>query len=252
MKPLQTDVSVYSRFDFEQPPIGIKYLFYKPEGIERLGKRLALCEMLSEAHQRQEPFYFTGEDESCFGASFLGMMKGSPGIADGGELGIKFGIFQEPRANARLRRLTSNIPPGSVNYVAFSPLDKLTFEPDLIIFTTNPSQAEVLLRAMTYSSGELYESKSTCIGGCSWLYAYPYLSGKVNYVVTGLSFGMKGRHAFPEGRMLISVPYQWIPTITRSLNDMEWGLPGYAMDKDEFREYEQAIIKEIGEMAKNP
>ncbi len=55
MKPLQTDLSVFNRFNFEKPPIAIKYLFYKPEGIEPPGKQLALCEMLKEAHERQEP-----------------------------------------------------------------------------------------------------------------------------------------------------------------------------------------------------
>ena len=30
MKPLKTDLSIYEKFDFERPPIGIKYLFFKP------------------------------------------------------------------------------------------------------------------------------------------------------------------------------------------------------------------------------
>jgi uncharacterized protein (DUF169 family) len=252
MRPLQTDMSIYSKFDFENPPVGVKYLFYRPEGIEPLGKSLALCEMLKEAQQRKTPFYFTRENESCFGKTFLGMAGGTSGIADGGELGIKFGIFQEPRDNARLRRLAYSIEPGTINYVAFSPLDKLTFEPDLLLLMANPSQAEILLRAMTYSSGEMYESRSTCIGGCSWLYAYPYLSGKVNYMVTGLSFGMKGRRVFPEGWLLVSIPYQWIPAITRNLKEMEWVLPAYTMNNDDFTEYEHRIIGEIVEKTKNP
>jgi uncharacterized protein (DUF169 family) len=252
MQPLRTDFSIYSKFDFERPPIAVKYLFYKPEGIEPLGKSLALCEMLREAHERPTPFYFTREDESCFGKAFLGMAGSEPHIADGGELGIKFGIFQEPRANARLRRGTYSIEPGTVNYVAFSRLDGLTFEPDLLLLMASPGQAEILLRAMTYSTGELYESKATCIGGCSWLYAYPYLSGKVNYLVSGLAFGMKGRHVFPEGWLLVSIPYHWIPTITRNLAEMEWILPGYTLGKDEFHQYEQRIIGEIVEQGRNP
>jgi hypothetical protein len=57
MKPLQTDLSIYQKFNFEKPPVGVKYLFHKPEGIEPLVKSLALCEMLKEAHQREAPFY---------------------------------------------------------------------------------------------------------------------------------------------------------------------------------------------------
>ena len=252
MKPLQTDFSVYSQFNFEKPPVGVKYLFHKPEGIEPLGKSLALCEMVKEAHQRKTPFYFTKENENCFGKAFLGMTGDSPNLADGGELGLKLEIFQDPRANSRLRRFINNMEPGSVNYVAFSPLDKLTFEPDLLMLMANPGQAEIILRAMTYSTGEMYESKATSVGGCSWLYVYPYLSGKVNYTVTGLAYGMKGRQVFPEGWLLISIPYNWIPTITQNLKEMKWVLPAYTLGREKFMQYEYRIIKELAQESQNP
>jgi uncharacterized protein (DUF169 family) len=252
MKPLQTDLSIYGKFNFENPPVGVKYLFHKPEGIEPLDKSLALCEMLKEAHQRKKPFYFTKENESCFGKTFLGMTGDSPHFADGGELGTKLEIFQDPRANSRLRRFIDNMEPGSVNYVAIAPLDKLTFEPDLLLLMANPSQAEIVLRAMTYSTGEMYESKATSVGGCSWLYVYPYLSGKVNYTITGLAFGMKGRQVFPEGWLLISIPYQWIPTITQNLREMKWVLPAYTLGRDKFIQYEHRIIRELTQESHNP
>ena len=252
MKPLQTDFSVYSQFNFEKPPVGVKYLFHKPEGIEPLGKSLALCEMVKEAHQRKTPFYFTKENENCFGKAFLGMTGDSPNLADGGELGLKLEIFQDPRANSRLRRFINNMEPGSVNYVAFSPLDKLTFEPDLLMLMANPGQAEIILRAMTYLTGEMYESKATSVGGCSWLYVYPYLSGKVNYTVTGLAYGMKGRQVFPEGWLLISIPYNWIPTITQNLKEMKWVLPAYTLGREKFMQYEHRIIRELAKESQNP
>jgi uncharacterized protein (DUF169 family) len=245
MGSLKTDFSIFKKFNFENPPLGIKYFFRKPEGIEPLDKKLALCEMLAEAHRRKKPFYFTGENESCFGRSFLGMMGGSQHFADGGELGIKFEIFQDGRANIRLRRFMQNMEPGSVNYVAIAPFDQLTYEPDLLIIMAKPNQAEIVLRALTYSTGEMYESKSTIAGGCSWLFIYPYLSGKVNYMVTGLAFGMKARQVFPEGWLLISVPYQWIPTITKNLEEMNWNIPAYTMSKEEFEPYERRIVEEF-------
>jgi uncharacterized protein (DUF169 family) len=251
MKPLQTDFSVYSQFNFENPPVAVKYFFHKPVGIEPLDKSLALCEMLKEAHQRKTPFYFTKENENCFGKAFLGMTGDSPQLADGGELGLKLKIFQDPRANSRLRRFINNMESGSVNYVALSPLDKLTFEPDLLILMANPSQTEIVLRAMMYSTGEMYESKATSVGGCSWLYVYPYLSGKVNYTITGLAFGMKGRQVFPEGWLLIAIPYNWIPTITQNLKQMKWVLPAYTLGREKFMEYEHRIIRELAQGAKN-
>ena len=252
MRPLQTDLSVYNQFKFERPPVGVNYFFHKPEGVEKLDKQLGLCEMVKEAQQRGKPFYFTKEEENCIGKIFLGMMGDLPHRSDGGMLGVKFDLFQEPSANLRLRTFVPSMEKGSVNYVVFSPIDKLPFEPDLLIIIANAGQAVILMRAMTYSTGELYESRATLVGNCASVYVYPYLNGKVNYIVTGMSYGMKGRQVFPEGLLLISIPYQWIPTITKNLNEMKWVPPGYTMGREKFIEWDAQITKETAAESQNP
>lgn len=252
MRQLETDFSVYQRFKFERPPVGVNYFFHKPAGIERLNKKLGLCEMVKEAHQRGTPFYFTREEENCVGKIFLGMMGDTPHRSDGGLLGVKLQIFQAGRANLRLRTFVPTLESGSVNYVALSPIDMLAFEPDLLMIMANPSQAEILLRAMAYSTGEMYESRSTVVGMCASLYVYPYLSGKINYIITGLSYGMKGRHVFPDGWLLISIPYQWIRTVTQNLKEMNWDLPAYQMGREEFVAWDARITKETQMESQNP
>ena len=253
MRPLQTDLSIYSQFKFERTPVGVNYFFHKPEGIEKLDKQLGLCEMVKEAQQRGTPFYFTKEEENCVGKFFLGMMGDAPHRSDGGMLGVNLKIFQDGRANKRLRTFVPHLEAGSVNYAVFSPIDKLQFEPDLLVFVATPGQGEILLRAMTYSTGELYESRATLVGNCASLYIYPYLSGKVNYTVTGLSYGMKGRRVFPDGLLLISIPYQWIHTITQNLKEMKWVPPGYEIgSREEFIEWDAEVTKETAEESQNP
>ena len=39
MRPLQTDLSIFKKLDLERPPLGIKFLFFKPEGMEPLPPR---------------------------------------------------------------------------------------------------------------------------------------------------------------------------------------------------------------------
>lgn len=245
MRPLQTDLSIYNQFDFEKPPVGVKFLFRRPEGIEPLDKSLGFCEMIKEVHQRGAPFYFGEENEDCFGKAALGMMKDAAPFAESGELGVKLGIFQEQRANRRVALQNYQMGKGTVNYVALSPLDKLTFEPDLLIITATPGQAGIVLRAMTYSTGELYESRMAYVLGCSWLYVYPYLTGKVNFIVTGLGYGMKGRKAFEDGWILISIPFNWIPTITQNLNEMEWVPQTLTGSREEFMKREERLKDEL-------
>ncbi|MCX6010365.1 MAG: DUF169 domain-containing protein [Chloroflexi bacterium] len=250
MRPLQTDLSIYSKFNFERPPLGIKFLFHKPEGIEQLDKSLALCEMIREAHQRGTPFYMSKDNENCFGLIPLGMkfpIESVMTYAEAGEVGPKFEIYQEPRANRRIYDRIPRLAEGSVNYVAFSPLDKLTFDPDLLILTTTISQAEIVLRAMSHSTGEIWAPKTTPVLACAWLFVYPYKSGKVNYMVTGLGYGMKNRKVLPEGLMLISIPWDWIPTITQNLQEMDW-VPGPF--KDTYEEFLARAERIGGEVVK--
>jgi len=103
-------------------------------------------------------------------------------------------------------------------------------------------QAEIIMRAMSYSTGEIWSSQLAGVGACSWLYAYPYLSGKVNFTITGMSFGMKAKEIFPPGWMIISIPYQRIPTITRNLNEMEWVLPACTDGREKFFERVKRVM----------
>jgi len=252
MKPLQTDLSIYKKFNFENPSVGVKFFPGRPEGMEQLQKNMALCEMIKEAQQRGTPFYITKDNEDCAGAMMLGMVEPSP-HPGGGELGVKYGIFEEARVNERLIENSPKIAMGLVNYVAFSPLDKLTFEPDLLFLMTTTSQAEIVLRALSYSTGEIWSSKITSVGACAWLFVYPYQSGKVNYIATGLTFGLKAKKIYPEGWMIFSIPYDWIPIITQNLQKMEWVLPSYTDDtREQFMARRQGIFEELAQEFGNP
>jgi uncharacterized protein (DUF169 family) len=247
MKPLQTDLSIYQKLNLERPPVGVKYLLDKPEGIRPLDKELAFCEMLKEAQQRDTPFYFTKEQETCAGKVALGMVDLSV-ASQAGVLGEKFQVFQEARANANLvYSIFSRFPKpakGVINYVAYSQINKMTFDPDLLVLVAPPGQAEIVLRAMSYSTGQLWETLTSPVFACASLYVYPYQTGKVNYTLTGMSFGMKTKKVFPEGLVLISIPYQWIPVITDNLNKMEWVPPGYREDRAAFLAMERETMQE--------
>lgn len=249
MEPLRTDLSIYRKFAFDKPPVGVKFSFFEPEGIGRLDKELALCEMIKEAQGRDSAFYIDKKNENCFGTMALGMEEAPP-FAESGQLGLKYEIFQEPRANARLYQQVPMFKRDTVNYVVFSPLDAITFDPDVLIFYAKPRQAEILLRAMTYSTGEIWEPKATGVLGCAWLLVHPYQSGKVNYTMTGMGFGMIGKQVFQEGYVLVSVPFNWIPTITANLGAMTWELTAYTEGREAFMKREDRVRQELVEKSK--
>ena len=53
---------------------------------------------------------------------------------------------------------------GSIDSVAFAPLDKLAFEPDLLVLVADRTeQTSILLRSLVYKTGEMYVSRSTFV-----------------------------------------------------------------------------------------
>jgi uncharacterized protein (DUF169 family) len=253
MGTLQTDFSIYDKIGFEKPPIGVKFMFFRPQGIEPLSmdKNLSFCEMLKEAQQTRTPFYFSKENnESCVGKFLLGM-EDMAAFAESGQIGARLQIFQEPRANYAFYQHVPRFDGGTVNYVAFSPIDKLTFEPDVLVITATPSQGEIVMRSMTYSTGELYNSRTTPVMGCAWCFIYPFKSGNVNYILPEMIHGMKGRQLFEEEEMLISIPYQWIPIMTQNLQKMKMHLPSHNNKQEYLEEFGQ-IMKDLVQEAENP
>ena len=253
MRPLQTDLSIFSKFNFKRPPLGIKFLFFKPEKMEPLpsAKALSLCEMLVEAQTSKMPFYFDKTyRETCVGKILLGMQD-MESFAESGQIGEKLQVFQEARANYAFYQHVPKFAKNVVNYVAFAQLDKLSFEPDLLIITADHGQAEIVMRSMTYSTGELYASRTTPVMGCAWLFIYPFQSGKVNFIVPEMVHGMKGRELFSNESIVISIPYHWIPTMTQNLKEMTWHLPSHN-SKGQYLEEFGTILGELAQKAKQP
>jgi uncharacterized protein (DUF169 family) len=215
------DYSVLDKFNFERKPVGIKFLPTRPEGIKRLDKALNMCEMAKEA-QTSEPFYVQREDLRCVEPMLLGMEEPEP-ILVSGLFGGKDGLFKEARACRAMYQYLPKMLKGSVNYVAFSQVDKLSFDPDVLVMTATILQAQTLLRSINYSTGEMITSKITPVVACSWLFIYPVLSGEINYVVTGLSLGMSALDVFPPGLILMSVPWPKLGTMLENLPEMTIG-----------------------------
>ncbi|OGO30791.1 MAG: hypothetical protein A2Z29_03835 [Chloroflexi bacterium RBG_16_56_11] len=243
MNPLPPELSVLGKFEFERKPVGVKFLNTRPKGLKRPGKTLDFCEMLVEA-QQGKAFYVTKEDFTCIGPLMLGMVEADP-IFESGRVGPKLGAFKDVRANRRIYQYLPRLARGSVDYLAFAPIDKLNFEPDLLIILASVSQAEIFIRAKAYTTGEMWTARGTPVAGCTWLYLYPYQTGEMNLTITGFGFGMKSRRLFPEGRILLSIPWDKLPGIIKNLEEMEWVPESYTLGPEGHKKKVQSIVEEL-------
>ena len=217
--------STLDKLDLKIAPIGLKYCTRPPAGLERLEHQMAFCEMIKYA-QLGNAFFSRYDDHTCAAGPLVLGGPSAPGPFESGEFGARLGAYEEPRAMRRRYDEAPMLAKGSIDSVAFAPLDALTFEPDLlVIFADRTNQTSVLLRSLVYKTGEMYVSRSTFVIGCAWLYVYPYLTGEWNYVTTGMSMGMARRNLVPPGYQIITVPYDRLPTMLENLQDMPWELP---------------------------
>ncbi|MBN1848408.1 MAG: DUF169 domain-containing protein [Deltaproteobacteria bacterium] len=228
----KNDYDIFKQFHFTRSPVCVKYTYKRPEHLQRLGENTTLCIMLKKA-QEGNAFYIDKNNITCGGA-VVGMGEHLP-VSLSGEFATAIEVYEEPRSASRLYPQLPEISNGLINYVSFAPLNKFSFDPDvLIIFTDNTRQTQILLRAASYRTAKIWTSKFTCIMGCAWIYAYPYLSGEINYGLTGLSHGMGRRNLFPDGLQFISIPYLMMPSVLQALQDMQWELPAFKPDGEAF------------------
>jgi len=242
MPSKKLDYSIFNKFKFEYKPVGIKYSIDKPEDIPPTTKELALCEAFREA-QTSKPFYIS--KVQC-GEQVLGQVPYPP-IMYSGQLGPMFSMFKTPGANRRIYDYVPHLPLNSANYITQASLDQMTFDPDLLIFTCKPSQAEILLRASSYSDGKMWNAKGTTCLACAWIYAHPYLSGEINWTVTGLGFSMKARGVLPEGLILITFPFDTISPLMENLKDMEWEPYWFKLGREGFVKEVKKRSGELGQ-----
>jgi len=227
------DFKVLDKFGFEVPPVGVKFLTRRPDTVARLEENMTLCQMLKKA-QEGNAFYADDANHTCEGGPYvMGRLDISEPIISG-EFGAGLRVYEEPRSASRLYPQLPRIGKGVVSYIAMAPVDRLPFQPDLLTILARTDQTEIILRAMSYRSGEIWLSRTTGVIGCAWIFIYPYLNGKLNYITTGLGHGMKRRKLFPEGRQLISIPFDLLPAMLQTLQDMPWVPPGYTADGPEF------------------
>jgi uncharacterized protein (DUF169 family) len=243
MSPIPQDLAVLEKFKFERSPVGVKFLSTRPKGLKKPGKQLDFCEMLVEA-QQGNAFYVSKEDFTCIGPLLLGMIDGDP-IFESGQVGPKLGVFKDPRANRRIYQYLPRLAKNTVKYVAFAPVDKLNFEPDLLIVLASVTQAEIFIRAKSYTTGEMWSARGTAAAGCAWLYLYPLLSGEMNMTVTGFGFGMRSRRLFPEGMVLMTIPWDKLPNILHNLDEMEWVPESYTLGAEGHKKKVQRIVAEL-------
>lgn len=198
----------------ESLPIAISFSTEAPEGVEKMQGRARLCQMLDSVRFEGESFFTVSECHECDGgASSCGLRMMSESRKTG-EFLVKLGLFGSKRAARRFLNSNPKIEFGTVQVVSFSPLEKATFEPDVVVLICNAKQGMQIAEASAYESGK----RTTGLTGppiCSAVVAAPFLTGEVVYSLgdTGARKYMK----LKDEDMFVAIPGEVLADIVENL-----------------------------------
>lgn len=221
----------FSDLELPYPAVAIKFCRNRPEGFQQAEGVDVFCSFLKKAQDENRAFFTTRENDECMGKVVLGMTDLETNHGSG-QVGYEIGAFRTAAANARLYHEAATLKRGVCNYVVFCPITLCEFNPDLVICIAPTEKAQLLLRATSYISGDLWESKCSYVMSCAWTYVYPYISGKVNHLFAGMHLGLQLKQSYPQGLHIITIPYQKLDEVVIALNEMKHAPLGLLVDAE--------------------
>jgi len=196
-------------------PVAMSLMREVPQGMKRWsGESTGVCKMVQSA-RGGESFFCTVKEQFCPGASFIGMAD-PPTQGWGAEnyLSIAKRLYSSRGvANLHMRTVEARIPRRMGDYMAFAPLEKATFHPDLVVFIVKPLQAMRLIFLEGFDTG-IYNT-THIEPMCSGAMASPLSMGKV-----GLSLccpGSRQTAQFLPEEMAVGMPYETVHRVVRNI-----------------------------------
>jgi uncharacterized protein (DUF169 family) len=173
------------RLGLKKSPVAIKFILREediPEGIEKIDENIRHCEMVQKAAQG-EMFYATAEEQMCKGgAAAIGLME-APEKIKTGEFYQSLGRFSSLGSAKRTMESIPKIDP-MMKAIIYAPLEKVNFNPDVIVVISNPAQAMRLAQAMVYTRGGRVEASFSGIQSvCADAVAGPFVNNTANFTL---------------------------------------------------------------------
>ncbi|WP_094227941.1 DUF169 domain-containing protein [Methanolobus psychrotolerans] len=190
-----------------------------PAGINHIGETTRHCQMVDNVRRLGTQFYSFLDDQMCKGgAAVMGLTEMSPKLKSG-EVYYNLNHFSSLDSAKSTMGRVPMVEANSIKAVVYSPLEKVTFKPDVILIIATPKQVMELSQALLHKSGGRVNAgfagkQSVCADGV----AYPYLTGEA-----GVTIGCSGSRKYTEiqdEEMILSIPVDMLPAMVESAKSM--------------------------------
>lgn len=204
-------VRLKTTLELDGSPVAVAVMPEPPQDLKRWRRKATLCIMIQSA-RRGASFYCSGSSIVCGGRAHLGMAQ-SPVRDLEGFLVHREKLVASREAAHRLLDLTGERAPSLGGYLAFSPLERAGFIPDVVLFVGTPLQIGRILFLDAFETGEIDTVHGEPL--CSGVIAVPITTGKIGISFLDIACRAFGRYKAEE--MVVGVPYDRLPRIVASL-----------------------------------
>ena len=204
-------------------PVAVKLVSKEgeiPVGIKKVGEVMTHCQFVDRVRRTGEEFYTLGEDHLCkIGSGTLGLNEIPPEVPSGESYYKEFELFSTQGAARRTAEKMPILPPNSTEVVMYSPLEKTSFVPDVVVFICNPKQIMILTQAYMYKNGGRLETsfvgtQSLCAEGV----VQTYKEGKI-----GIGVGCLGSRIYSkmeDEEMIMGIPVELLADVVSGLKEI--------------------------------
>ncbi len=190
-----------------------------PAGIPQIDEKTRHCQMVDNARRSGTQFYSLLDNQMCKGgAAVMGLTEMSAKLKNG-EVYYNLNHFHSIDSAKATMEKVPMVPANSVKAIVYSPLEKATFTPDVVLIITRPKQVMELSQALLHKSGGRVNAgfagkQSVCADGV----AYPYLTGEA-----GVTIGCSGSRKYTkiqDEEMIMGIPVAMLPDLVDSAKSM--------------------------------
>ncbi|WP_342305635.1 DUF169 domain-containing protein [Methanolobus sp. ZRKC5] len=190
-----------------------------PAEIPQIDEKTRHCQMVDNSRRLGTQFYSLLDNQMCKGgAAVMGLTEMSPKLKNG-EVYFNLNHFASLDSAKSTMERVPMVPANSVKAILYSPLEKATFAPDVVLIIAKPGQVMELSQALLHKTGGRVNAgfagkQSVCADGV----AYPYLTGEA-----GVTIGCSGSRKYTEiqdEEMIMGIPVAMLPDLVESAKSM--------------------------------
>jgi len=181
------------------------------------GKQMPVCQVFAVARRLGTTMAIGLEDQQCPLANLmLGFLPPKKEFLNGS---FHWSFLPSFEANRNYSRSIKMLEYNKYRYVLIAPIDKATFEPNLVVIYGTPAQVGRMVQARLYLDGGVIDSHAGLGATCSLIIARTVLTDECKFVLIGL--GPRRFAHDQDHEMAFTIPASKVELVLEGLKGCE-------------------------------